>query len=111
MHFIRFTRKSLLAHLIFWVLYFISNAFLWETFDKNYNEATFYGVTRLPLKISAVYINFFLLKQFFFQKKYVSFFFFFLLLLFLAGLTQNIQFSLKLNAERLTPNADIICRN
>ena len=89
MHFIKFTRKTLLVHLVFWVLYFISNAFLWETFDKNYNEATYYGLTRLPLKITAVYINFFLLKQFFFQKKYVAFFFFFLLNLFSAGFIQT----------------------
>ena len=89
MHFIKFSHRTLLLHLLFWVLYCISNAFLWATFDKNYNETTYYGLTRLPLKIVAVYINFFLLGQFFFKKKYVAFFAFFLLNLFLTGFAQT----------------------
>ncbi|HLA57351.1 MAG TPA: histidine kinase, partial [Puia sp.] len=89
MHFIRFTYKTLLFHLLFWVLYCISNAFLWQTFDKNYNEAPYYGLTRLPLKIASVYINLFLLGQFFFKKKYVTFFTFFLFNLLLAGFVQT----------------------
>ena len=89
MHFIRLSHRTLLIHLLFWVLYCISNAFLWETFDKTYNEATYYGLTRLPLKIVAVYINFLLLGQFFFKKKYVAFFTFFLLNLFLTGFAQT----------------------
>src|SRR5579872_7199742 len=89
MHFIRFSQRTLFFHLLFWVLYFISNAFLWQTFDKNYNEYTYYGLTRLPLKIVAVYINYSLLGQFFFKKKYVAFFNFFLLNLFLTGLVQT----------------------
>lgn len=89
MHFIRLSPRIFLFHLLFWVLYFISNAFLWQTFDKHYNEATYYGLTRLPLKIAAVYINFFLLGQFFFKKKYVAFFALFLLNLFLTGFIQT----------------------
>ena len=75
MHFIRFSHRTLLIHLLFWVLYCVSNAFLWETFDNNYNDATYFGFTRLPLKIIAVYINFFLLGQFFFKKKYAHIFY------------------------------------
>jgi hypothetical protein len=89
MHPIRFTHRTFLFHLLFWVLYCISNAFLWQTFDKNYNETTYYGLTRLPLKIVTVYVNFFLLGQFFFKKKYVAFSVFFLLNLFLAGFIQT----------------------
>ena len=89
MHFIRFNRRTLLFHLLFWILYCISNAFLWQTFNRNYNESTLYGLTRLPLKVIAVYINFFLLGQFFFKKKYVAFFTFFTLNLFLAGFVQT----------------------
>ena len=75
--------------MLFWVLYLISNAFLWQTFDKSYNETTYYGLTRLPVKIVAVYFNIFLLRQFFFKKKYVAFFIFFLANLFLAGFIQS----------------------
>jgi two-component system, LytTR family, sensor kinase len=89
MHYIRFAQKTLLLHLLFWVLYSVSNAFLWQTFDKNYNETTYYGITRLPIKIVAVYINFFLLGQFFFKKKYIVFFPLFLLNLFLTGFVQT----------------------
>jgi len=71
------------------VVYFVSNAYLWQTFDKTYNETTFYGLTRLPIKIIAVYINFYLLIQFFFKKRYFAFFSFFLLNLFIAGLVQT----------------------
>jgi two-component system LytT family sensor kinase len=89
MYFTRFNQRIVLFHLFFWVLYFISNAFLWQTFDKTYNETTHYGLTRLPLKIVAAYVNIFLLRQFFFKKKYVDFFTLFLLNLFLAGFIQT----------------------
>ena len=89
MYFTKFTYRALFFNLLFWVVYCISNAYLWHTFDKTYNETTFYGMSRLPLKIIAVYINFFLLIQFFFKKKYVAFFGFFLLNLILAGLIQT----------------------
>src|SRR5947209_7349022 len=89
MRFTRPTRRNILFHLLFWVLYCISNAFLWQTFDKKYNEVTFYGLTRLPLKMISVYINLLLLQQLFFKKKYVSFFLFLLLNLFLTGFIQT----------------------
>ena len=110
MHFIRFTQRTLLFHLLFWVLYCVSNAFVWQTFDKNYNETTYYGLTRLPLKISAVYINFFLLGQFFFKKKYVAFSVFFLLNLFLAGFIQTyISTSGIFNYQHFTQYSLPIC--
>ncbi|MBV9963965.1 MAG: histidine kinase, partial [Parafilimonas sp.] len=65
------------------------NAYLWQTFDKSYNKTTYYGLARLPLKIIAVYINFYLLLRFFFQKKYAAFFILFLLNLFATGLVQT----------------------
>src|SRR6476619_3141411 len=89
MYFIRFNRRTFFFHLLFWVVYFVSNAYLWQTFDSTYNETTFYGLTRLPIKIIAVYINFYLLIQFFFQKRYFAFFSFFLLNLTAAGLIQT----------------------
>jgi hypothetical protein len=89
MYFTRFTYRTLFFHLLFWAVYFISNAYLWQTFDKTYNETTFYGLTRLPVKIVAVYINFYLLIQFFFQKKYFAFSVFCLLNLSAAGLIQT----------------------
>src|SRR6476619_2188767 len=89
MYFIRFNRRTFFFHLLFWVVYFLSNAYLWQTFDKTYNETTFYGLTRLPIKIIAVYINFYLLIQFFFKKRYFAFFSFFLLNLFIAYLVQT----------------------
>jgi len=110
MHFIRFTHRILLFHLLFWVLYFISNAFLWQTFDRTYNDTTYYGLTRLPLKIVAVYVNFFLLGQFFFKKKYITFFFFFLLNLFLAGFVQTyISTSGVFNYQTFTQYSLPIC--
>jgi two-component system LytT family sensor kinase len=89
MHFIKFNNRTFFFHLLFWVIYFISNAYLWQTFDKTYNETTLYGLTRLPIKIITVYINFCLLIQFFFQKRYFTFFSFFLFNLIIAGLTQT----------------------
>jgi two-component system, LytTR family, sensor kinase len=89
MYFTKFNYRTVFFHLLFWVLYCASNAYLWHTFDKTYNETTFYGVTRLPLKIIAVYVNFFLLIQFFFKKKYVAFFSFFFLNLTAAGIIQT----------------------
>src|ERR1700748_1142294 len=80
-----FNRRTFFYHLLFWVLYVAFNAYLWQTFDKNYNHTTLFGMTRLPIKIMAVYINYLLLVQFFFKKKYISFLFFFVLNLLLAG--------------------------
>ncbi len=85
----RFTQRTPLYHLLFWVLYFVFNAYLWQTFDKNYNHTTLFGITRLPIKILAVYVNYFLLDQFFFKKKYTAFCMFFVLNLFLAGFVQT----------------------
>jgi two-component system, LytTR family, sensor kinase len=89
MYFTKFNYRTFFFHLLFWVVYCISNAYLWQTFDKTYNETTFYGLTRLPIKIVAVYINFYLLIQFFFQKRYFAFFSFFSLNLIIAGLIQT----------------------
>ena len=89
MYFARFFRRTFFYHVAFWVVYCTCNAYLWYTFDKTYNESTFYGLTRLPLKLIAVYINLFLLLQFFFQKKYATFFILFLLNLSLTGLIQT----------------------
>ena len=65
------------------------NAYLWQTFDRTYNETTRYGLTRLPLKIIAVYINYFLLTAYFFQKRYFIFTCLFLLNLIITGLIQT----------------------
>src|SRR6476620_926074 len=89
MHITRLNHKTFLFHILFWVVYFISNSYLWQTFNKTYNETTFYGLTRLPVKILAVYINLYLLNQLFFQKRYFAFFVFFLLNLIAAGLFQT----------------------
>lgn len=88
MHLNKFSVQTLLFHVLFWVIYGISNAYLWHTFDKTYNETTFFGVNRLPIKMLTVYINLYLLKQFFFPKRYFVFFSLFILNLILAGLLQ-----------------------
>ena len=80
---------TIFFHLLFWIVYSISNAYLWSTFDRTYNETTFYGLTRLPIKIIAVYINQFLLMQLFFKKKYVVFICFFILNLIATGCIQT----------------------
>ena len=85
----KITPQSLLYHFLFWVIYFIVNAYLWQTFYITYNENTLYGITHLPVKIIAVYMNFFLLTQFFFRKKYIAFFSLFLVNLVLAGYLQT----------------------
>jgi len=86
----KFTSQILFVHISFWLIYGISNAYLWSTFDRNYNETTFYGITRLPVKMMAVYINYALLTKFFFQKKYFLFSCLFLMNLFLAGIIQTL---------------------
>jgi len=90
MHFTRFNQRAFFYHLLFWLLYDVFNAYLWQTFNKNYNQTTLYGMTRLPIKIMAVYIKYFLLAQFFFKKKYAAFFALFVLNLFLAGFIQTL---------------------
>jgi len=82
-------RNTILFHIVFWFVYWISNSYLWHTFDKTYNETTTYGLTRLPVKIIAVYINLYLLNRFFFRKKYLAFSGFFLVNLTAAGLVQT----------------------
>jgi two-component system, LytTR family, sensor kinase len=89
MRFTKYQRKIFLVHLVFWMVYLMSNSYLWQTFDKTYNQATLYGLTRLPVKIVAVYINLYLLNQFFFKKRYYTFSVLFLLNLFAAGLVQS----------------------
>ena len=89
MHFPKISSKTNGAHLLFWLVYSIANAYLWYTFDKTYNENTYYGLSRLPLKIIAVYINFFLLIQFFFKKRYEVFAGLFIANLILTGLIQT----------------------
>src|SRR4029078_13345978 len=85
----KYQRKILLFHIVFWVVYCITNSYLWQTFDKTYNRTTAYGLTRLPVKMIAVYINLYLLNRFFFRKKYFSFFIFFILNLIGAALVQT----------------------
>ncbi len=103
MRFTSFNLRTFFYHVIFWLVYIITNAYLWYTFDKTYNETTLYGLTRLPLKITAVYINYFLLIQFFFRKKYIAFFVFFLLNLILAGFIQTyIAAPADLNYQKFT---------
>jgi len=99
----KFISQTVLYHILFWVVYIIFNAYLWQTFDRTYNETTFYGLTRLPVKLIAVYINLFLLTAYFFQKKYVIFFCLFLLNLILAGFIQTyISASGILDFEKFT---------
>jgi two-component system, LytTR family, sensor kinase len=89
MSFTEYQRKIVLFHITFWVVYLIVNSYLWQTFDKTYNQITVYGLTRLPVKIAAVYINLYLLNRFFFRKKYFTFSIFFLFNLASAGLIQT----------------------
>jgi len=89
MHVSRHTLQILFFHFLFWLMYAILNAYLWQTFDRTYNETTFYGLTRLPVKIIAVYINLFLFNQYFIKKRYLAFFSMFLLTLITAGLVQT----------------------
>lgn len=85
----KLTYQSIFFHVLFWVIYGITNAYLWHTFDRTYNETTLYGITRLPLKMMAVYINHFLLVHFFFKKRYIIFTSLFLLNLVFAGFIQT----------------------
>jgi len=102
--------KILLLHLLFWVIYWASNSYLWETFDKTYNDTTFYGLTRLPVKMIAVYANVYLLNQLFFRKKYFAFFSLFLLNLLVAGLLQTyLSAPGILNYENVTQYSLPIC--
>jgi len=106
MHLKRDRLRTIFIHVIFWLVYGIFNAYLWYTFDKTYNDITFYGLSRLPIKIAAVYLNHFLLMQFLFKKKYFLFFSLFLLNLFLAGIVQTFISSPDLiNYQRLTQYA------
>ncbi len=89
MGFAKNKRRIFLLHLLFWLVYCVSNSYLWQTFDKTYNETTVYGLTRLPVKMIAVYINLYLLNLFFFRKRYFAFFSFFFLNLMAAGLIQT----------------------
>lgn len=89
MYFSKMTNRTIGVHILFWMVYSVSNAYLWYTFDKTYNENTFYGLSRLPLKIIAVYINYSLLLLFFFKKRYGVFAGLFLLNLILTALTQT----------------------
>lgn len=89
MHFGKLPYQVISAHLLFWLVYSILNAYSWETFDRSYNAITYYGLTRLPVKLAAVYINYFLLTKLFFRKKYLIFSFLFLANLASAGLIQT----------------------
>ena len=110
MKFARFDHRVFLFHVLFWVIYFIFNAYLWETFDKTYNETTFYGLTRLPVKIISVYLNYYLLIQFFFRKKYFAFFAFFILNLIVAGLIQTyISTPANFNSQSFTQFSLPVC--
>lgn len=81
--------RKVFIHLIFWILYSVINAYLWYTFDKAYFDETFYGLTRLPIKLIAVYFNYYLLLRYFFQRKYFYYFFSAIIFLFLCGLLQT----------------------
>lgn len=102
--------RTLLFHVIFWLVYCIGNAYLWYTFDRNYNQITFYGLSRLPIKIAAVYLNLFLLVKLFFKKKYGAFALFFLFNLALSGLIQTYISSRGLiNYQKFTQYSLPIC--
>ena len=108
MHLNRVSYRIILFHILFWLVYAVSNAYLWYTFDKTYNETTFYGLTRLPIKIIAVYINLFLLMQFFFKKRYIVFVCLFFLNLILTGLIQTYISAPGFSITRASRN--IACR-
>lgn len=80
--------KTLIYHLIFWVIYSILNAYAWYTFDNLYNIDTYFGLTRLPIKLVAVYINYSIILRFCFKKRYPAFFLLALLNLVLMGALQ-----------------------
>ena len=110
MRFTKHQRKIFLFHILFWIVYWVSNSYLWQTFDKTYNETTIYGLTRLPVKIIAVYINLYLLNRFFFRKRYFSFSGFFLLNLAAAGLVQTFLSSPRIyNYENFTQYSLPVC--
>jgi len=110
MYFRRLNRRTLLFHIVFWVAYWIANSYLWQTFDKTYNKTTFYGLTRLPVKIIAVYFNLYLLNRFFFQKRYFLFFVLFSLNLITAGLAQTYLSSPGIfNYETITQYSLPVC--
>ena len=110
MHFRRLNRRTLLFHIVFWVVYWIANSYLWQTFDKTYNKTTFYGLTRLPIKIIAVYFNLYLLNRFFFEKRYFLFFALFSLNLITSGLAQTYLSSPGIfNYETITQYSLPVC--
>jgi len=110
MHFRRLNRRTLLFHIVFWVVYWIANSYLWQTFDKTYNKTTFYGLTRLPIKIIAVYFNLYLLNRFFFEKRYFLFFALFSLNLIASGLAQTYLSSPGIfNYETITQYSLPVC--
>jgi len=110
MRFTKYQRKIFLLHLVFWMVYLILNSYLWQTFDKTYNQLTFYGLTRLPVKLAAVYLNLYLLNQLFFLRKYFTFSLFFLLNLFTAGLVQTYLSSPhRFNYESFTQYSLPVC--
>ncbi|MBL0882259.1 MAG: histidine kinase [Chitinophagaceae bacterium] len=97
------TYRKVFIHLLFWLIYSVVNAYLWYTFDKAYIDQSFYGITRLPIKVLAVYGNAYLLERFFFQKKYFYYFLSASIILFLSGLTQTIISDFHVfDFERLT---------
>lgn len=102
--------RIFLFHIAFWVMYCISNSYLWQTFDKTYNEITFYGLTRLPVKITAAYCNLYLLNRFFFRKRYFLFFTLFSINLMAAGFVQTYLSSPGIfNYETITQYSLPIC--
>jgi len=110
MYFRTLNRRTLLFHIVFWVAYWIANSYLWQTFDKTYNKTTFYGLTRLPVKIIAVYFNLYLLNRFFFEKRYFLFFVLFSLNLITAGLAQTYLSSPGIfNYETITQYSLPVC--
>jgi sensor histidine kinase YesM len=91
-------------------VYWIANSYLWQTFDKTYNKTTFYGLTRLPIKIIAVYFNLYLLNRFFFEKRYFLFFALFSLNLITSGLAQTYLSSPGIfNYENITQYSLPVC--
>jgi two-component system LytT family sensor kinase len=92
------------------VVYWIANSYLWQTFDKTYNKTTFYGLTRLPIKIIAVYFNLYLLNRFFFEKRYFLFFALISLNLITSGLAQTYLSSPGIfNYETITQYSLPVC--
>ena len=72
---IKFLKRPVVYHGLFWTLYFIFNVFRWGSYNQDYLNAFYNNLIEFPMHIGLAYINIYYLIPKYLPKKYYQYIF------------------------------------